>query len=119
LDYKNYTLNNSFFPITDNAQCFIELMVMEGKMKMDSVLTPTFDIENILVAELRNGEIKVGENGSDFLRKCIWEHMKSKVKIDEHKILHLNDGNDDDFLKTLKLTPHSEQFIWKISKCFF
>jgi hypothetical protein len=57
----------------------MDLMVLEGKWKMDSVLSPRYNFEHTLVTALRNGEIEVSENGATFLQKCIWSHMKYKT----------------------------------------
>jgi hypothetical protein len=94
-------------------------MVMEGRKKMDSLLTPISNIESTLVTALQNGEINVGVNGVAFLRKCIWKKMKSKVTVNGHNALHLDDASHDDFLATIKRIPHSDQLVMDIGKwCF-
>jgi hypothetical protein len=96
-------------------------MVMEGQWKMDSLLTPTADIENRLVTALFRKKLKVGENGAAFLNKCIWDHMKFVMKVVPNvhlnKTLHLNKGSYTDFLATIKKTPPSNQLIKDIGKC--
>jgi hypothetical protein len=99
----------------------MDLMVMEGKWKIDSLLSPTVNIESRLVTKLLRRRIKVSQNGAAFLRDCLWDDMKFVMKVvinvDGNKGLRLNEGSHTAFLATIKKTPHSDQLIKKIGKC--
>jgi hypothetical protein len=72
INLKYYTL--IFFTnnlTTDNAQCFFDLMVMEGMQKMGSPELSTIPFDQNLVKQLMKGEIEVSRDGADWLGKCI------------------------------------------------
>jgi hypothetical protein len=110
----NSLLPNYFVQISDNAQCFIQLMVLEGKTKMGSTeIKKPSPIQYDLIRFLILWEnIEVSKSGKAYLENCILKDQKWKITVNRQNKLRISGKSyHEDIWNKI---PYSKQFITEI-----
>jgi hypothetical protein len=93
----------------------MDLMVMEGKMKMGSpeLIMRKYLIDTGLIRDFLLE--KISPSGAAFLSQCILEHEPLAIAVDSHNYLHLHHRNYHELNGIIQQIPHSNQLIEHIS----